>query len=220
VPVDAGCTANHSTDEITPRAAASRQPAPRRSPLDVNAPRTGAPCYDPDVPVMNVKRTVLLGVLCGTLVVWLASAATSRSRAPVVPEMRVPAPPASSEALAAEIERLHERLRPAVEPTESRDLFRYGARPSRRSELPPPTPAIAAPIPLPQPPAPFALIGVAEDAGTNGPVRTAIISGTGDMLFVHEGDTIVGRFRVDHITADAIELTDGNSGAPLRFTLK
>jgi hypothetical protein len=205
MPVDAGCTANNSTDENAPRA---------------NAPRDGAACYDRGVPVMNVRRTVLLGALCGALVVWIASAATSRSRATTPAAPRVPAIPESSEALAAEIERLHDRLRPSVAPTESRDLFRYGARPSRRVVLPPAAAVAIEPVPLPLPSAPFSLIGVAEDPGPSGPQRTAIISGTGDLLFLHEGDTVVGRFRVEHITNNAIELTDTTGGAPLRLTLK
>ena len=200
-PVDAGCTSNHSM--ATPHASAA-----------VTA------CYDPDVPLMNVRRTVLLGALCGALVVWIATAATSRSRATTPTTPVVPATPASSEALAAEIERLHERLRPTVAPTESRDLFRYGARTSRRAALPA-APAAVEPMPLPAPAAaPFKLIGVAEDSGPDGPVRTAIISGTGDLLFVHEGDTVAGRYRVERISADAIELADTTGAAPLRLSLK
>ncbi len=62
---------------------------------------------------MNVKRTVMLGVVGGAVAVWLAAAATSTTRtiAPVVPA-RPNVVDKSGAELAAEIARLHERLRP------------------------------------------------------------------------------------------------------------
>jgi hypothetical protein len=168
---------------------------------------------------MNVQRTVWLGVLSGAVAVWLASAA-SPARAPIAPVTTRPAAVEVSGAeLAAEIERLHERLRPGIAPTETRDLFRYGARPSRQpmvDPLPPPLPPpVAAPVI-----APYSLIGVAEDVTPDGPVRTAIVSGQGQLLFLHVGDSLGAQYRVGRVDADAIELQDLQTGTTLRLALK
>jgi hypothetical protein len=117
--------------------------------------------------------------------------------------------------LAAEIARLHERLHPTAVPQQpARNLFEFTLNAS-------PTPAPAAgvgavaPAPAVQPagtPEPaFALIGVAEDAG----VRTAIISGQGQLFMVKEGDLVAERYRVTHVGADAVDLDPS-----LHLTLK
>jgi hypothetical protein len=171
---------------------------------------------------MNVQRAVLLSALSGAVAVWLASAATSTSRAPIEPLTTRPAAvEASGAELAAEIDRLHERLRPGIAPTETRDLFRYGARPSRRGasellEIAPPSEAVAAPLPT----AAYALIGVAEEVTASGPVRTAIVSGQGQLLFVRAGDSIGAQYRVERVEADALDLQDLQAGTTLRLALK
>jgi hypothetical protein len=170
---------------------------------------------------MNVRRTVLLSALCGAVAVWLAAAATSTSRAPLAPVSMQPAGvEASGAELAAEIERLHERLRPGIAPTESRDLFRYGARRSPRA-LVDAAPPIAVPEPVVVPPvAPYTLIGVAEDVKPEGAVRTAIVSGQNQLLFLRAGDALGTEYRVVQVHADAIELQDLQGGATLRLALK
>ena len=99
----------------------------------------------------------------------------------------------SGAALAAEISRLHERLRPDAAPRErTRNLFAFrsaprpapvgtavaGSVPTRR--------AATVPAPLPS----LTLAGLAEDAGPNGPVRTAVVSGDGQVFLVKEGETL------------------------------
>ena len=74
-------------------------------------------CYDPGDVTMNVKRTATIVVVGGALAAWLAGAATSnralagadrsRSRTPI---------DTRGAALATEIARLHERLRPTAAP--------------------------------------------------------------------------------------------------------
>src|SRR6478672_9067904 len=80
---------------------------------------------------MNVKRTVWIGVAGGAVAVWIAGAATSNNRtiAPIVPT-KPNVVDKSGAALAVEVRRLHERLRPNDTPIHSRDLFRYAARSS------------------------------------------------------------------------------------------
>jgi hypothetical protein len=170
---------------------------------------------------MNVTRTVTLGVVGGALAVWLAAAATSNVRRPAP----VVAPKAgvldvSGSELAGEIARLRDRLRPTIEPTQTRDLFRYAARPSGR------VPAIAPPEAVPANPAserspsPFKLVGMAEDVGDAGAVRTAILSGSGELFLVKEGDAVTSRYRVASIGPDMVELTDLTDNTTLRLALK
>ena len=172
---------------------------------------------------MNVKRTVMIGAAGGAVAVWIAAAATSNTRpvAPVVP-VKTNVVDRSGAELAVEVRRLHERLRPNDTPLHSRDLFRYVAKPLR-----PASPAVAAPEapPAEQPPAavtvaPLKLEGLAEDHGDQGAVRTAIISGFGDIFLVKEGDNVTLRYRVARISPDAVELTDLTDNTPLRLALR
>ena len=170
---------------------------------------------------MNVTRTVTLGVLGGALAVWLAAAATSNVRVPAP----VIAPTAnvlevSGAELAGEIARLRDRLRPTIEPTQTRDLFRYAAPWGRR--VPEAAPAEVAPAtPVSElSPSPFKLVGMAEDAGDAGAVRTAILSGSGELFLVKEGDAVTSRYRVASIGPATIELTDLTDNTTLRLALK
>jgi hypothetical protein len=196
-PVDAGCTTNNNTDE-------------------------NCACYDPTRVLMNVKRTVVIGVVGCAVAVWLAAAATSTTRkaAPVVPP-KADVVDRSGAELAAEIARLHERLRPGDTPLQSRDLFRYSARSAgRRSEpTPPPPPPAVQEIPHATA-SPLRLVGIAEDSGDTGAMRTAIISGFGDLFLVKEGEAVTLRYRVARISSDAVELIDLDDNTPLRLALR
>jgi hypothetical protein len=171
---------------------------------------------------MRTNRIVALVVLGGAVVVWLAAAATSGVR----PSDNVVArPPAAIDlkgaALAAEITRLHERLRPSATPVQSRDLFRYSAKRSSSS----PRPVVSAPLNEPTPIDPptlpsLKLVGIAEDDGVDGPVRTAIISDAGALVFVKEGEMVSLRYRASRISSDVVELTDTIGGAVVRLALK
>lgn len=172
---------------------------------------------------MNVKRIVMIGVAGGAVAVWIAAAATSNTRtiAPIVP-VKPNVIDKSGAELAVEVKRLHERLRPSDTPLHSRDLFRYAARPAASSGstttatfvAPPPEPPPAAIV------APLKLEGLAEDHGDQGTVRTAIISGFGDIFLVKEGDQVTLRYRVAKISPDAVELTDLTDNTPLRLALR
>jgi hypothetical protein len=163
---------------------------------------------------MNVKRTATIGVLGGAVAVWLAAAATSPSRdsgESIV--LKAHAIDGRGAALASEILRLHERLRPDTRPPQAgRDLFSFGSsRPRSRPIDPVPTapgPALSeAPIRRPAPPA-IKLSGIAEDATPAGVVRTAIISGFGQLFLAKEGESVTDRYRVVRISSDVVELTD------------
>ena len=127
----------------------------------------------------------------------------------------------------AEVERLHDRLQaPLVPATPTRNLFeferpRHAARTAtEHSTLPPAAPA-AATVPAVQVrrTPPYTLIGIAEDAGPNGPVRTAILSGASGLNFAHVGDEL-GDLRVVAIAPDAIRLSAADESTPLVLTLK
>jgi hypothetical protein len=171
---------------------------------------------------MNITRTVVLGVSGGALAAWVAVASTSGTRPAVAPAPSRPtAVEKSGEELAAEIGRLHDRLHPTALPTRpARNLFEFTAtRPAHAPALAAQTQlAPAAPAAAPAP-APLALIGVAEDGG----VRTAVVSGFGQVFLVKEGEQVTDRYKVRAIESSAIELDDASGGAgdqTIRLVLK
>ena len=172
---------------------------------------------------MNVKRTVMIGAAGGAVAVWIAAAATSNTRTvvPIVP-VKTNVVDKSGADLAVEVRRLHERLRPSDTPLHSRDLFRYAAKPAVPAGATV-APASVAPS-AEQPPAatvsPLKLEGLAEDHGDQGTVRTAIISGFGDIFLAKEGENVTPRYRVAKISPDAVELTDLTDNTPLRLALR
>ena len=154
-----------------------------------------------------MPRTVIVGVVAGALAAWLAAAATSGTRQIVLPAApRTSAVDASGAELAAEIARLHDRLHPTTAPQQpARNLFEFTLRaapipaPDRVADA---APAVAREPAAESPDPALTLIGVAEDAG----VRTAIISGRGQLFLVKEGDLVGERYRVAHVGTDAVDL--------------
>jgi pimeloyl-ACP methyl ester carboxylesterase len=172
---------------------------------------------------MNLKRTITIGASLGALAAWLAAAATSGVRER--PAAIAPAAPIDSRgtALAVEVQRLHERLRPAAAPRQpSRNLFTFSApkpkaAPADHAAISEALPA----MPAAAPPPPLKLSGMAEDAGPDGtPVRTAIISAAGQLFLVKPGDPVTSRYRVEKVSADAVELIDLTSNGIVRLVLK
>jgi hypothetical protein len=143
----------------------------------------------------------------------------------VRPPINVTPPPVDAQGaeLAKEIARLHERLRPTVPPTQpGRNVFTFRSRPApAAAPLPPPA---QIPLPVEAAPAPprfaFKLVGIAEDESDDGPVRTAILSGDGQVIMVKEGELIADRYRVAKITPDVVELTDTNDNSTRRLALR
>jgi hypothetical protein len=174
--------------------------------------------------MMNPKRTATIVVVGGALLAWLAGAATSNRAIEPAPVISVPAIDYSGVALEKEIARLHERLRPTATPTQSsRNLFSFRSAPVRA--VPPPSgptaPALVeAPPPLPPPLPPLKLVGIAEDPGADGPARTAILVGDGQLFTVKEGENVTARYRVERISADVVELLDLNDNSLRRLALR
>ena len=166
---------------------------------------------------MITKRTVALVVGGAAVTAWFAAATTSGVR-PVHPiATAAPAIDLRGAALSAEIERLHERLKPTATPDHGRNLFEFAARRASVTSSHAPAADVIAAAPAPAAPVepPFKLIGIAEDRGT----RTAILSTQAQLLMVHDGDNVLSTYRVTGISADTVELTaaDGNV---LRLALK
>jgi hypothetical protein len=170
---------------------------------------------------MNLTRIALFALLGAVLVAWLATAATSSGRATVAPSvMRTPLVDTRGAALAEEISRLHEHLRPVAVPQQrGRNLFSFSTRPA--PVVPPPPKAALIEAPVARPPAPvLKLSGIAEDVTASGVVRTAIISAFGQLFLAKEGDAVTERYRVMKISADVVELSDLAEGTVLRVALK
>jgi hypothetical protein len=171
---------------------------------------------------MNVKRTATSVVVGAVLIAWLAGAATSKRDIPppiITPRQAIDA---RGVELTKEIARLHDRLRPTTPPAQPRRnlfTFRATAAPATHDARSAPSSTIEAPAPRTSEPA-LKLAGIAEDDGADGPDRTAIISGEGQLFMVKEGDSVAGRYRVARISSDAVELTDVNAGIVRRLVMK
>lgn len=173
--------------------------------------------------MMNPKRTATIVVVGGALLAWLAGAATSNRVIEPAPAISVPPIDVSGVALEKEIARLHERLRPTATPAQSnRNLFSFRSAPARAVPAPsaPPVPALVEAPPLPPPLPPLKLVGIAEDAGADGPVRTAIVVGGGQLFTAKEGENVTTRYRVERISADVVELLDLNDNSLRRLALR
>ena len=172
---------------------------------------------------MSAKRTLTLVVIGAALIAWLAGAATSNRELPPRPiATRAPVDLKGAD-LAKEITRLRERLRPEALPRQpGRNLFAFHAAIQRRPAIvEPPKAAISeAAAPLAPLLPPLKLDGIAEDAGPDGPVRTAIISADGQLFLAKEGEAVTARYRVTKIAADVVELADTLDGSTRRLPLK
>jgi hypothetical protein len=171
-----------------------------------------------------VKRTATIVVTGGALAAWLAGAATSNRAIPdpILPQRaRIDQRGAD---LAGEISRLHDHLRPSTMPrAPARNVFRFSAAPAAApvAAAVPHAALIEAPSPVKAVPSlPLRLSGVAEDAGPDGPVRVAIISGEGQLYMVKVGELVTPRYRVTQIGADAVELLDLETESARRLALK
>jgi hypothetical protein len=182
---------------------------------------------------MNLKRTTIIFVGGAALAAWLSAAISpERSVAPV--NAIAPAPvDATGAALASEIARLRQRLRPDARPGErTRNPFTFQRAQSPRgagaASGPAPDDAGVAAAAVGVPRLRLTLAGIAEDPAPDGggPVRTAIITGDGQLFLAKVGDTVTDRgvdvveYRVGTISADSAELIDLRDSTIRRLVLK
>ena len=187
---------------------------------------------------MSVKGTALLSGAT-VLATWLASAPMPQTAVPQSAAPQTAAPHFSANApvrtqaasrtvappqvvdLGPEAERLARRVEAMASFTApARDLFRFRPAPaSAKVEVPVAPEVSLAPIAVVAPaPPPFVLTGIAEDQQGDVLVRTAIVSGPGDLWLVKAGDTVDGRFQVVAVEADAVDIIRADTGAAVRLS--
>lgn len=131
-----------------------------------------------------------------------------------------------TELVAASLRVETDRLRTVVDsetaPTPpSRNPFRFEVpRPARVTRLVP-LPAIELPPAPVRPPVPvLSLVGIAENATPEGPSRTAVVSGMGQLFLVKEGEQFGGMFRVLRVGTESLELLNTRDNVTIRMALK
>ena len=114
--------------------------------------------------------------------------------------------------------------RPSLSPRR-RNLFRL----RERSSVPTPAQVRVMPAsrefvdqPQSQAPAPppLTLAGIGESQQGDRAVRTAVISGAGELWLMTEGMVVAGRYRVDRIDRDAVVLVDTAGGQSRTLRLR
>jgi hypothetical protein len=174
---------------------------------------------------MTSPRAVLGGaVLLLALLAGFATLSSSQPRSDGLPrrqEIRSPDPVVGE--LAVETERLRQALSraPQAPPVPVRNPFAAGNPPAAPCPAPLPAPPPMAPIVVEAPAPDLSLIGVAEDDERGTLVRTAIVSGLGnDVFLVKQGDAIGSRYRVDRVQPEGADIVDLSSGKSFTLTLR
>ena len=168
---------------------------------------------------MKIKAAAAFALVVIGLAAWYTLLAGTDHLGPARPQLTPEAPlDARGEALARETDRLRRAPLPIAAPQRERDLFRFATAAPRVAAVAPVLPAPALPV-LPAGPG-LKLIGVAEDASTGSPVRTAIISAPDQLYVVKEGESVAARYGVRRISADVVELVDTSDSSALRLALK
>ena len=170
---------------------------------------------------MDWKSTVVISG-AGILATWFFSMPPSQPPvAPAARTTRAARAAAPTVDIEKEAARLHVRPRSEAHYTEpARNPFRF----STRREPTRPTAGIVAPaapvgiVPLVPPPPTITLDGVASDTLNGQDQRTAILHTDAGMVLAKEGDQVSG-YRVEKISADAVELTKSD-GSKLRLGLR
>ena len=155
----------------------------------------------------------------GIVATWIA-VSPNTGVAPVSPASTLQRPPAPSalEEFSAQSTRLRERRSAATPHESTRNPFRFKSpkpapqpEPQRERQLPS---HVESALPINPPPPPLTLSGVAQQNGK----RTAIITGSGQLYLVGEGDTVAGRYAVVTVDPEAVVLRDAD-GTEQRLAL-
>lgn len=178
---------------------------------------------------MTIRRAAVYLGGGALLLAYLAAANSAPTSFAPPPRDSHPDAASQPDAIAADVRaqatRLRERLAVAPVPDpRARNPFSFAptadASPASSKRAAHATVADPAPPDIAPPPL-LSLVGIAEDAATGGVRRTAIISGSGDALYmVTEGETVATRYRVAAIGADAVELTDLLTGGYRRLAMR
>ena len=178
---------------------------------------------------MTIRRAALYLGGASLLAAWFASAASMSVQRG---DGRAPAPPADAGApvpdvpivdVEAQLERLQRMSSEPQAPRPRRNPFAFqitepapraaAARRLHAATLPP-SPAVPAEPGL-------TLIGLAGERRGAETIRTAMLeTDRGELVMAVAGDTILGRYRLVAVGADAIELVDETTGTTKRMVLK
>ena len=154
---------------------------------------------------------------------WFAS--TPPSNAPANATSGPASQPRATTTVSSDIEEQAVRLqargrveRPFAEPL--RNPFRFASRAAApRDEAMGDAREPEAPAPV-EPPRPMVSVsGIAEDQVDGRTERTAVLSSPGGILLVHEGDDVLGRYRVARIESEAVELVELTTAETIRLPL-
>jgi hypothetical protein len=167
------------------------------------------------------RRAVLAVILGAAPTVWTNTA--TPPAAPLTPfaQRTGHAPRAAEEALQREVRRLPGQLVAVAQWHEpARNPFAWARTEvphDRRVELEPALTRAAVSRGLAAA-LPFTLIGVAENRTGVQPERFAILAWNGEPVIAAEGARVGGRYVMQRIEADAIEVVDGDAASPVRLT--
>ena len=184
---------------------------------------------------MAPKTRKQLGILAGLLVLLVVALVYNRDGDPVSATTVVPVRGSGAvragRAIEVDLVRLDALTRARIEPQAgNRNPFRFravappapetsiAARPNAGASGPAPT---GPPMPVgPPPPPPIALkfIGVVEQASSR--LKLAVLSDGRNVFYGKEGDTIEGRYRIERIGVESIEMAyiDGRGRQTLRLS--
>ena len=153
----------------------------------------------------------------GIVATWIAvSPNTGVAPASPASALRRPSAPNALEELSTQSTRLRERRSAATPDESTRNPFRYklpkpAPQPEPRDRQ---LPSHMESAPIAPPPPPLTLSGIAQKSGK----RTAIITGSGQLYLVGEGDSVAGRYAVVKVDPEAVVLRDGD-GTEQRLVL-
>ena len=175
----------------------------------------------------NRTRIVLLGLFAVLVAVWGSSASLPLARSGDQANRRAAADERKAAPSLFDVDEASTRLRkvqresPApLEGGRNPFTFARPPAPAAAAPAPPVADAIAPPAPSTPPPPVFTLSGIADKTGDDGKtVRTAVISGLGQLFFAKTGDT-VDRYTIIAIGADVVELRDATTGETVRLALQ
>jgi hypothetical protein len=185
---------------------------------------------------MAPKTRKQLGILAGLLILLMMALVYNRDGDPVsatttMAPVRGSGAVRTSRAVEVDVVRLNALTRARTEPQAgNRNPFRFGAAAPAVPEpsmAPPPNTdrsgpvAIGPPVPIgPPPPPPITLkfIGVVEQAPSR--LKLAVLSDGRNVFYGKEGDTIEGRYRIERIGVESIEMAyiDGRGRQTLRLS--
>lgn len=175
--------------------------------------------------MISTGRVAVIVVGCGLVAAWAAASAGACVYARGAVATVAPAAPAAREDVISGGIRLAviESPSPPNLSPRRRNLFRVRERPVVSAPALPQRVATAMtdePVDVTLALMPLTLAGIGESQHSERTVRTAVISGAGELWLVTEGMVAAGRYRIDRIDKDGVVLVDTASGQSRTLRLR